>query len=578
MTTANEKDVPVSDSGWRYYTVIAAMLCVAVFLSYRALNIQVLENDFLKNEGDARHLRTISLPANRGLISDRNGEVLAVSSPVVSVWANPQAAPKESSAYSKLSEIIKLPARDIGQLIKNKQKREFVYLRRHLSPIVEAQVRALEIPGISVVREFKRYYPASEVTSQLVGFTDIDDQGIEGIEYQLNELLKGKPGEDRVVKDRRGRIIDSIDLIKTPEPGKDIALSIDKRLQYIAYRELKKQVQAHKATSGSLVLMNVHTGEVLAMVNEPSYNPNGISKADRPNFRNRVATDLIEPGSTIKPFIAAAALKSGQFSAKTPIEIAGRTMRVGKYTVTDTHNYSDLNLDLAGVIKKSSNIGISMVALQLPKEMLWESLSDFGFGELTGAEFPGEQKGVLPFFGEWDDFEQATLSFGYGVSVTSLQLTQAYAMLANGGYLKPASMLKRESEPEGKRILSEAVSREILMMMESVVSQDGTAIKARIPGYRVAGKTGTVKKLGKRGYTEKNYLALFAGVAPVSNPQLAAVVMIDDPDVELGYYGGVVAAPVFSRVVSEALRLMDIPPDDIHEQPLRMAQAEGNIH
>jgi len=576
MTQQNNTEITNNSPAWRYYVVVAAMLCVAVFLSYRALNIQVLENDFLKNQGDARHLRTILLPAHRGMISDRNGEVLAVSSPVVSVWANPQAAPKEPSKYKELAELIKVSEKDISAMIAGKHDKEFVYLRRQMNPAIEDNIRALKIPGISVVREFKRYYPAAEVTSQLVGFTDIDDKGIEGVELQLNDSLKGKPGQDRVVKDRMGRIIDSIDLIEIPESGKNVELSIDKRLQYIAYRELKKQVQAHNAVTGSLVLMDVHTGEILAMVNEPSYNPNRITKADAPNFRNRAMTDLIEPGSTIKPFIAATALKSGMFSPHTPIETNSGVLRVGKNYVRDTHDYGDL--DLAGVITKSSNVGISLVALQLPKEMIWESLSDFGFGELTGSQFPGERKGMLPFFGEWDEFEQATLSFGYGISVTPIQLAQAYAMLANGGYLKPVTMLKRDTVPEGKRILSEEITHEIMLMLESVVTREGTALQAGIPGYRVAGKTGTAKKIGKHGYMNKNYQAMFAGVAPASNPQLVAVVIIDDPDIETGYYGGVVAAPVFSRVVSEALRLLDIAPDDVDEKPLRIAQTEGNIH
>ncbi len=576
MTQKNNNEMTNNSPAWRYYMVIAAMSCVAVFLSYRALTIQVMENDFLKNEGDARHLRTILLPAHRGMISDRNGEVLAISSPVVSVWANPQAAPKEPSKYKELAELIEISEKNISQMIAGKQDKEFVYLRRQMNPTIEDNVRALKIPGISVVREFKRYYPAAEVTSQLVGFTDIDDKGIEGVELQLDDFLKGKPGQDRVVKDRMGRIIDSIDLLEIPESGKNVELSIDKRLQYIAYRELKKQVQAHNAATGSLVLMNVHTGEILAMVNEPSYNPNRITKSDAPNFRNRAMTDLIEPGSTIKPFIAATALKSGMFSSHTLIETNSGVLKVGKNYVKDTHDYGDL--DLAGVIAKSSNVGISLVALQLSKEMIWESLSDFGFGELTGSQFPGERKGMLPFFGEWDEFEQATLAFGYGISVTPLQLAQAYAMIANGGYLKPVTLLKRDTTPKGKQILSEEVTHEIMLMLESVVTREGTALQADIPGYRVAGKTGTAKKIGKHGYMDKNYLAMFAGVAPVSNPQLVAVVVIDDPDIKTGYYGGVVAAPVFSRVVSEALRLLDIAPDDVHEKPLRIAQAEGSMH
>jgi len=558
----------------RHMVVLAMMLSVGGFLSYRALDIQVLDNDFLQKQGDARHLRTINLPAHRGMLLDRNGEVLAVSSPVATVWANPQAVPLNDPRLDQLSDLIDVSVRNIKAAVNQKQSREFVYLQRHLNPHLGEDVKKLNIPGISLVREFHRYYPTGEVSAHVLGFTDIDDQGIEGMELQFNNALKGIQGKDKVVKDRKGHIIDSVDLLESPQPGQNIHVSIDKRLQYIAYRELKKQVQAHSAKTGSLVLLDVHSGEVLAMVNEPAYNPNNREGSTQKVMRNRALTDLLEPGSTIKPFIAAAALMSRQFSAHTPVQTSPGYMRVGRNTIRDVHNYGDL--DLSGVIKKSSNVGISKVALALPKEMLWEVLSDMGFGEISNSHFPGEVQGVLPFFGEWNEFQQATLSFGYGISVTPVQLAQAYAMLANGGVLKPVSLLKLDAEPQGKQAIPEDVAQDVMHMMESVVSREGTAVQAAIPGYRVAGKTGTIKKLDKinGGYMAKNYYALFAGVVPASEPRLAAVVVIDDPT-ENGYYGGTVAAPVFSRVLSEALRLMDIPPDDIKQAPVRVAQLQG---
>lgn len=562
-----KKETPIL-SQWRYMFVVFIMLVVGGFLSYRALSIQVLDNSFLKTQGKARHLRTIDLPAHRGMILDRNDEVLAISTPMATVWANPKEVPQDHPGLAKLASLIKLPLRDIKQQLEDKSGKSFVYLRRHINPNLKDDIRSLDIPGVSILREYRRYYPAGEVAAHVVGFTDTDDKGIEGIEYLANEDLKGHIGQDKVIKDRMGRIIDSIDYIKAPQPGKNINLSIDKRLQYIAYRELKKAVAQHKAKSASLVVLDSLTGEVLAMVNEPAFNPNNYSKIDPGKYRNLAATNLFEPGSTIKPFIAAAALKTQQFSANTPVSTSPGYMRIGRATIRDVHNYGDL--DLAGVIKKSSNVGIVKIALTIEKENLWETMSDFGFGELTGSHFPGEAQGYLPFFGEWKKLTQATLSFGYGISCTPLQLAQSYALFANQGYLKPVSMYRIENAPKGKRVLSERVSAAVLNMMEGVVSREGTAFKARIPGYRVAGKTGTMKKLGPNGYLDDKYMAVFAGIVPVSRPRLVGVVLFDDPS-NGQYYGGAVAAPVFSTVMSEALRLLNVAPDEVKDPAIRMA-------
>jgi len=566
---------------WRFPFVVFVMIAAGGFLSFRALDIQVLENDFLQMQGDARHLRTVSLPAHRGMILDRNDEVLAVSTPVASVWANPQDLSIDDPGVDVLGELLGLSKTQIKNIVDKKINKEFVYFKRHINPVLAEKVDALNISGVYLQREYRRYYPAGDVMSHVIGFTDIDDAGIEGVELQLNEELQGEPGKDRVLKDRKGRIIESVNLLEIPQPGKDIKLSIDKRLQYIAYRDLKKAVQQHGAKSGSLVILDVNTGEVLAMVNEPAFNPNkrqNYSKANlRSRLRNKAVTDLYEPGSTIKPFIVAAALKTKQFSPDTPVETSPGYMRVGRATVRDVHNYGEL--DITGVIRKSSNVGISKIALALQPEMLWESLSDMGFGELSRSKFPGEASGHLPFFGEWKDLTQATVSFGYGISVTSLQLAQSYAVLANGGYLKPVSMISRDKAPEGKQVINADISNAVLAMMETVVSREGTAILAKVPGYRIAGKTGTVKKLAPNGgYLDDKYLSVFAGVAPVSEPRFAAVVMIDDPS-NGDYYGGKVAAPVFSSVVGEALRLMNVAPDDLPEPEsipvLRVATLDG---
>jgi len=565
----------LSPRPWRFVMVIGIMIVTGCFLSFRALEIQVLENEFLQEQGEARHLRTVSLPAHRGMILDRNDEVLAMSTPVDSVWANPKVFSILDPNLGDLAALLDMSEATIKRVVENKKNKEFVYFKRHISPALAEKVSALKISGVYMQREYRRYYPTAEVMSHVIGFTNIDDVGIEGVERQLNTKLQGEPGKNKVLKDRKGRVIESVDLIEAPQPGNDVHLSVDKRLQYIAYRDLKKTVKEHGAKSGNLVILDVNTGEVLAMVNEPAYNPNLRGNSNRGNanqaaLRNRAVIDLYEPGSTIKPFIVAAALKTRQFSPETPVMTSPGYMRVGKATIRDVHDYGEL--DITGIIRKSSNVGITKIALALQPEELWESLSDMGFGELSRSEFPGEANGYLPFFGEWKDLTQATVSFGYGVSVTSLQLAQSYAVLANGGFLKPVSLERVDLAPQGRQVISREVSRKVMAMMETVVSRDGTAIRAKVPGYRVAGKTGTVKKIDPNGgYLDNHYLSVFAGIAPASNPQFAVVVMIDDPS-NGDYYGGEVAAPLFSSVVGEALRIMNVAPDDI---PVSLAESNA---
>lgn len=558
---------------WRFRLIMVGVLAAALFLGWRALSIQVLDNDFLKDQGDARHLRVVSLPAHRGMILDRNGESLAVSTPVASVWANPQDLPLDDARIAKLAKLLDRPVSELKKDIRKRMSREFVYLKRHISPQLEQQVLALNLPGIAVQREYKRYYPTAEVTAQVLGFTNIDDQGQEGLELMFDDRLRGIPGSQRVVKDRFGHIVDSIDLIDSPVAGKNVQLSIDRRLQYVAYRELKRAVVQHQATSGSFVMLDARSGEVLALVNQPSFNPNNRASFSRDNTRNRAVTDLFEPGSTIKPFTVAAALRSRQFTVDSVIDTAPGYFRVGGSTISDFRNYG--SIDVARIIQKSSNIGVSKMALAMPAETLWETFSDVGFGAEVTNMFPGEVQGRLPFYGEWKDVDQATIAFGYGLSVTPLQLAQAYTAFANKGEVKPVSFLRRKEIPEGRRVLDADYVASINRMMEAVVSAEGTARLADISGYRVAGKTGTVRIAGKGGYLDDHYRAVFAGLVPASDPRLVAVVVINDPRGE-DYYGGKVAAPVFSKVMAAALRLKNIPPDDagpqLRQASLRVAE------
>ncbi len=558
---------------WRYRLVLLVMVTVGVFLFYRALDIQVLDNEKLITQGEKRHLRTIELPAHRGMIFDRNGEVLAMDTPVASIWANPKIVLQVPQEFQQLSSLIGRSPNEIQRKLQAQSNKGFIYLQRHLNPEVATAVRALDIPGVFIEREFRRYYPLGDVAAHIVGFTNaIEGGGLSGFEYQANAMLEGKAGKRRVVQDRNERIIDSVGFIETPKAGENIHLSIDKRLQYIAYSELKKAVIKHDALSANLVILDAFTGEVLAMVNYPAFNPNDYTKSTADKYKNLAITDIFEPGSTIKPFIAAAALKTKEFHPQSLVNTAPGSMRIGRARIRDVRNFGEL--DLAGVIKKSSNVGIVKIALQIEKESLWETLSDFGFGEKTGSGFPGEGHSHLPFFSEWTKLTQATLSFGYGLSATSLQLAQSYALFANKGYLKPVSLYRVDVAPKGKQVLSEEISIAVLSMMEKVVSREGTAFKAAIPGYRVAGKTGTMKKPAPGGYFDDKYLSVFAGVVPVSRPRLVGVVYFDEPS-NGAYYGGEVAAPVFSRVMSEALRLQNIAPDDINESELRVAHLEA---
>ena len=543
----------------------------AASLVWRAVCLQVLDKEFLLSQADARHLRVVSLPAHRGKILDRNGEPLAISTPVESVWVNPQVLGAELQRIPELTTLLSLDRDKVQELLASRADREFIYLRRHISPALAAQVAALKIPGVHLQREYRRYYPGGEVTAHVTGFTNIDDSGQEGIELAYEEWLGGEPGAKRVVKDGNHRIIEDVEGISRPRPGKDLTLSIDRRIQYLAYRELKAAVQEHQARAASAVVLDVKSGEVIAMVNQPSFNPNNRQQLRNASMRNRAVTDVFEPGSTMKPFIAASALQSGRYRPETPVATSPGWMRVGVNTVRDVHDYGDL--DLSGVIRKSSNVGISKVALSLPAEDIWSLLTELGFGAQTYSGFPGEASGLLSHHGGWNAIETATLSFGYGVSVTPLQLAQAYAVLATGGIKRSVTFLREGEVTEERRVLPAAVARQVLDMLEQAVGPNGTAPQARVAGYRVAGKTGTAKKSNAGGYSSKKYLAIFAGMAPASDPRFVMVVMVDEPS-NGKYYGGQVAAPVFSTVMAGALRLMAVPPDDVPLLETRRAAEE----
>ncbi len=552
-------DPPPGPPAGRRRFVLGVLLVGLAALVWRAIDLQLEESEFLRGQGEARHLRVVSVPAHRGMITDRHGEPLAISTPVDSVWANPRELSVARDRLPELARHLELPLEGLQQMLAGRGDREFVYLRRHVAPGQAREVMALDLPGVHLQREYRRYYPAGEVTGHVIGFTNIDDAGQEGVELAYDEHLSAEPGSKRVIKDRLGHVVDEVGRVREPRPGHDLRLSLDRRIQYLAYRELKAAVQKHNARSGTAVVLDALTGEVLAMVNQPSFNPNNRRVLHGDNYRNRAVTDVIEPGSTLKPFTVLAGLESGRYRPGTPIDTRPGWYQVGRLTVRDHRDYG--LIDVTTVITKSSNVGSSKIALDLQGEPLWKVLDGVGLGVPTGGGFPGEAAGRLTSPNRWGPVEVATLSYGYGVSVTPLQLAQAYAVLANHGLRVPPTLLARDARPAGERVLSARHVDELLRMMETVVTPVGTARRAAVTGYRVAGKTGTIKKSIAGGYAEDRYVAVFAGLAPASRPRLVTVVVVNEPRGE-DYYGGLVAAPAFSRIMAGALRLMNIAPDD----------------
>ncbi len=543
-----------------------------VLLAGRSAQLQLVDRAFLQGQADARHLRVVQVPAHRGMITDRHGEPLAISTPVQSVWVNPGELVVSPSELSRLARLLDLDVDHVRRLLGQRQGREFVYLRRHLAPHLAQQVTDMGIPGVYLQSEYRRYYPAGEVAAHLVGFTNIDDEGQEGVELAFDEWLSGESGAKRVIKDGRRHIVENVENIRSARPGKSLKLSIDRRIQYLAYRELKAAVRQHGAQAGSVVVLDSRTGEVLAQVNQPSFNPNNRKGLKAGTLRNRAVTDVFEPGSTMKPFVIAAALESGNYAPSSRINTSPGLFQVGVHTIRDMHDYG--TLDLTGVIRKSSNVAASKIALGLDPEELWDDLLAAGFGVATASGFPGEADGYLADFHRWRDIERATLAYGYGLSVTSMQLAQAYSVFANDGYRVPVSLLEREQAAERYQVYSPRVARVVRRMMEAVVKKDGTAPLAAVHGYRVAGKTGTVHKSVAGGYAEDRYLSVFAGMAPASRPRVVVVVMIDEPS-NGEHFGGTVAGPVFSKVMTGALRLLNLPPDNAPLLQTQLQDREG---
>jgi len=541
---------------WRFGVVLGVFLLVMTGISWRLVELHLVDNEFLRQQGDVRTLRVEPIEAHRGVVMDRHGEPLAVSTPVKTVWANPSEVDAEDPGLAELADVLDLSESELRQRLKETAGREFIYLRRKVQPSLARAALALGVAGIYDRQDYRRYYPAGEVTAHVVGFTNIDEQGQEGIELAYNRWLVGEPGRKRVLKDNRGRVIKDLMLIRDAKPGKDLKLSIDLRLQYLAYRELKAVVGAHKARGGTLVMLDVDTGEVLAMVNQHSYNPNDRNQLVPANLRNKAITDLFEPGSTMKPFTVAAALASGDYRADTTIDTSPGYRRFGRFTIRDARNYGVMNL--SEIIVKSSNVGVSRIANDLGGDALRSFYARLGLGQGTGIGFPGEAVGVLPARPDWQPVEEATLSYGYGLSVNALQLAQAYMVLANGGIRYPLSLIRQDERPQGQRVLSEQVSLAVRKMLGKAVAE-GTGGRAQPNLYAAGGKTGTVHLVGAHGYEEDQYKAIFAGMAPIDNPKIVTVVAVDAPQAG-EYYGGEVAAPVFARVMSDALRLLNVKP------------------
>ena len=543
---------------WRRRVLLIGVLTLFAGLFMRGIYLQSLHKEFLQQKGDARYSRTLVLQAHRGRIMDRNGELLAISSPVESVWASPPDVTINKQQKAALAKLLTIKTKDIDKKIANRA-REFVYLKRRISPDLAAKVMSLEIPGVFLQREYKRFYPAGDVTAHLVGFTGIDDNGQEGFELAQNSVLSGKAGSRRVIQDRQGHIVEDLEAVKVPQDGHDLVLSIDRRLQYLAFRELAKAVELHKAKAGAVVILDAKTGEVLAMVNLPTYNPNNPINI-KGKTRNRAITDMFEPGSTMKPVTASAAMQFGDYKPDTKIQTAPGRMSIGPATINDTHSYGVLTV--AQVIQKSSNVGAAKMALSLKKEELWSTFNQLGFGTRANIGFPGESAGIVRNYKTWRPIEQATMSFGHGISVTLLQLARAYTVFTNEGELKPVSLIKLAQSPVGHQVFSGQVANDVKAMLELVVQPGGTALRAQVAGYRVGGKTGTAHKIGPHGYEPDKYVASFVGIAPASNPRLIMAVMIDEPTTEKDqYYGGVSAAPVFSAVMADALRMLAVPQD-----------------
>ncbi|WP_353572104.1 penicillin-binding protein 2 [Candidatus Albibeggiatoa sp. nov. BB20] len=542
----------------RQWMLLIFIIIIAILI-WRAIDLQVMHKEFLQDQGEARHLRTITLSAHRGMLLDRHGEPLAISTPVDSIWVNPKQLLQNTPAQlSQLTQQLDIPFKQFTHSLKGRMQRDFVYIKRHIAPQQAQQILSLKLKGVFTQREYRRYYPSGETTAHVLGFTDVEDKGQEGLELALEAELTGISGSKQVLQGKDGQIVADIRSLSLPSAGQDIQLTLDRRLQYVAYRELKAAAQQHQADSASAVILNVQTGEVLAMVNQPGHNPNDWANRDGGLYRNRAVTDVFEAGSTIKPFTIAMALESGQYMPTTLVQTSPGVIQFGEYKVRDTRNYG--NIDLAMILKKSSNVGASTIALSLPKKMMWQFFSDLGFGALSESGFPGEVKGKLAHFRYWQKVEHATLSFGYSMNVTLLQLARAYAALGNQGRLPSINFVLENQAKRTVPIMKSQTAIQVVKMLEAVVNE-GTGKKAQIAGFRIAGKTGTVRKPAKNGgYEDNAYFAVFVGLVPAEKPELVMAILIDNPKTG-DYYGGDVAAPIFAKVMKPVLRLLNIAPE-----------------
>ena len=541
---------------WRARLLLLGLLTSFLTLVGWSLYLQGFNSSFLQEKGASRYSRVIELSATRGRIMDRHGDVLAVSTPVKSIWAIPEDARLQPAQARALAGLLEMDVRELTRKLAS--EREFVFIKRQIAPPVAEKIAALNLPGVHEQREYRRYYPSAEVISHMLGFTGAEDVGQEGIELAFQDTLAGKPGSRRVIKDRRGQIVEDVESIKLPLEGKDVTLALDSKIQYLAYANLRQALLDHKAKAGGIVVLDAKTGEVLALVNLPTYNPNNRVRLAGAQLRNRALTDTFEPGSTMKPFTAALALEKGKFRFDSVIQTAPGTLTIGGATIHDAHMHGLLTV--AQVIQKSSNVGAAKMALTFPPEEMWRMFDSLGFGTPLKLGFPGEVSGRLRPAKSWHPIEQATMAYGHGISVTLIQLAHAYLAFARDGDLLPLSLTRVETPPlVGKSVFSAQTAHEVRAMLELAVLPGGTAPKAQVRGYRVAGKTGTAHKLDGASYSNK-YVASFVGFAPASDPRLIVAVMIDEPSAGI-YYGGDVAAPVFSQVMAGSLRALGVAPD-----------------
>jgi cell division protein FtsI (penicillin-binding protein 3) len=548
----------------RFYFLVIILLASFCSLIWRLIELNIIDRTFLQQQSDARTVRNINIPANRGMIMDRNGMPLAVSTPVDSVWVNPQMFAPTSQQLKEIAKLLNISPVSIQKKLTQKKRSWFIYLKRHISPQISDKIKAIDIDGLYLRREYQRYYPEGEVTAHVLGFTNIDDCGQEGLELAFDSWLRGEPGKMQVLKDRLGHIVAIIKTDVFPKEGHNLTLTIDRRIQYLAYYELKKAVQKYNAESGSVVVLDVKTGEILAMVNQPSYNPNERSAGHNERYRNRAVTDSFEPGSTIKTFSIASALQSGKYSANTKIDTNPGRLYVAGNLITDDHQINHGVITLTQILQKSSNIGIAKIILSLPPENLWNLLRKMGFGERSSSGFPGEVPGSMIDLHALTvrPFVLATLSFGYAMSATSLQLASAYATIANSGVKLPVTFVKPLESPKGEQVISKKLAHEMLVMLRSILAFGGTGTRANVHGYTIAGKTGTARIAVNGIYDKNRHVLTFVGTAPTTDPRLVVAVVIRGSQEKDS--GGLIAAPVFAAIMEGSLRFMGVSPDDIN--------------